>query len=226
MATIRLGSIMQTVTSISIARCDRRRAHRLLLLVSMACCLQVAEASAGTTAADQSAGQAGATAHPELWPALSSPIPVDKALEARIRALLKTMTVEEKVGQIVQGDLGSLTPEDVRRYRLGSVLAGGNSDPGARYNAKPAEWLALADALHLASMDTSAGGKAIPVILGIDAVHGHNNVVGATIFPHNIALGAANNPELGATDRASHCRRTARDRIRMDFRADPDGSAR
>ncbi|MBP8081359.1 MAG: exo 1,3/1,4-beta-D-glucan glucohydrolase [Arenimonas sp.] len=188
---------MKTTTSISLsARRRPLKARCALLLVSMACCLHAAEARPDMTGAAGNAGQAGATAHPELWPALSSPIPVDKALEARIRALLDTMTIEEKVGQIVQGDLGSLTPEDVRRYRLGSVLGGGNSDPGARYNAKPAEWLALADALHLASMDTSAGGKAIPVILGIDAVHGHNNVVGATLFPHNIALGAANDPEL------------------------------
>jgi len=143
-----------------------------------------------------SAVQGAAIAHPELWPALSSPIPVDEALESRIRDLLGKMSVEEKVGQTVQGDLGSLTPEDVRKYRLGSVLAGGNSDPGGRYNATAAQWLELADALHAASMDTSGGGKAIPVILGIDAVHGHNNVVGATLFPHNIALGAANDPEL------------------------------
>ncbi|OGT55343.1 MAG: 1,4-beta-D-glucan glucohydrolase [Gammaproteobacteria bacterium RIFCSPHIGHO2_12_FULL_63_22] len=135
-------------------------------------------------------------ANPELWPKASSPIARDEALEARIAALLATLTVEEKVGQIVQGDLGSLTPDDVRKYRLGSVLAGGNSDPGAKYNASAAEWLALADALYLASMDTSGGGKALPVLLGIDAVHGHNNVVGATLFPHNIALGASNDADL------------------------------
>src|SRR3990167_7617060 len=79
-----------------------------------------------------------------------------------------------------------IAPDDGRKYRLGSVLAGGNSAPGAKYNASAAEWLALADALYLASMDTSGGGKALPVLLGIDAVHGHNNVVGATLFPHNI----------------------------------------
>jgi beta-glucosidase len=134
--------------------------------------------------------------HPDVWPKLNSPLPVDDKLEAKIRDLLETMTVEEKVGQIVQGDLGSVTPADLRRYRLGSVLAGGNSDPGGRYNAAPAEWLALADAFYKASMDTSAGGKAIPVLLGIDAVHGHNNAVGATLFPHNIGLGAANDPQL------------------------------
>ena len=141
-------------------------------------------------------GSAASTADPRRWPAMTSPIAVDQALEQRISDLLESMTLAEKVGQVVQGDLGSVTPEDVRRYRLGSVLAGGNSDPGGRYNASAAEWLALADAFHQASMDVSGGGKAIPVLLGIDAVHGHNNVVGATLFPHNIGLGAINDPEL------------------------------
>lgn len=134
--------------------------------------------------------------NPSLWPAKTSPIPVDAALERRIDALMQRMTLEEKVGQVVQADLDSVTPEDLRTYRLGSILAGGNSDPGKRYNASAAEWLAVADAFHAASMDTSGGHNAIPVLLGIDAVHGHNNVVGATLFPHNIGLGAANDPAL------------------------------
>ena len=130
------------------------------------------------------------------WPEVASPFPADPELEQRVDALLASMTVEEKVGQIVQGDIASITPEDVRRYRLGSILAGGNSDPGGRYNAEPAEWLALADAFWEASMDTGGGGKAIPVLFGIDAVHGQSNVVGATVFPHNIGLGATRNAEL------------------------------
>lgn len=149
----------------------------------------------GAGTAGESSGGA-ADANPEAWPALAAPLAADAALEQRVSELLVTLTIEEKVGQIVQGDLGSVTPEDLRTYRLGSVLAGGNSDPGGRYNASAAEWLALADAFYRASMDTSAGGKPIPVLLGIDAVHGHNNVVGATLFPHNIGLGAANDPEL------------------------------
>ncbi|MDZ4047436.1 MAG: glycoside hydrolase family 3 N-terminal domain-containing protein, partial [Pseudoxanthomonas sp.] len=120
----------------------------------------------------------------------------DAALEQRITDLIATMTVEEKVGQLVQGDIASITPDDVRKYRLGSILAGGNSDPGGRYDASPAEWLALADAFYEASMDTSQGGKAIPIIFGIDAVHGQSNIVGATLFPHNIGLGATRNPDL------------------------------
>ncbi len=176
------------------------RTHRL-----HAACLLALGLGAWTFAAAQAPAAAGlsadgdaasATANPAVWPALRSPIAPDPALEQRIGELLSRMSVEEKVGQVVQGDIGSVTPEDVRRYRLGSVLAGGNSDPGKSYRATAAEWVALADAFHAASMDTSGGHNAIPVIFGIDAVHGHNNVVGATLFPHNIGLGATRNPDL------------------------------
>jgi beta-glucosidase len=139
---------------------------------------------------------APAAAAPDPWPQVAWPLVEDPALETRIADLMATMTVEEKVGQLVQGDIASITPDDLRRYRLGSILAGGNSDPGGRYDASPAEWLALADAFYDASMDTSQGGKAIPVLFGIDAVHGQSNIIGATLFPHNIGLGAARNPAL------------------------------
>ncbi|TWH99975.1 beta-glucosidase [Luteimonas cucumeris] len=136
------------------------------------------------------------TIDPANWPQPQWPFAEDAALEQRIDALLATMTVEEKVGQIVQGDISDVTPDDVRKYRLGSILAGGGSDPGKKYNATPQAWLDLADAFWEASMDTRGGGKAIPVIFGIDAVHGQSNIVGATLFPHNIGLGATRNPEL------------------------------
>ncbi|MFT4409883.1 glycoside hydrolase family 3 protein [Stenotrophomonas muris] len=143
---------------------------------------------------DRPAATAGTASDP--WPQVTWPLAADPALEKRITDLMAGMTVEEKVGQLVQGDIASLTPDDVRRYRLGSILAGGNSDPGGRYDASPAEWLALADAFYDASMDTSKGGKAIPLLFGIDAVHGQSNIIGATLFPHNIGLGATRNPEL------------------------------
>ncbi|WP_171956989.1 glycoside hydrolase family 3 protein [Stenotrophomonas maltophilia] len=130
------------------------------------------------------------------WPEVTWPLAADPSLEKRITDLMAGMTVEDKVGQLVQGDIASVTPDDVRHYRLGSILAGGNSDPGGRYDASPAEWLALADAFYDASMDTSKGGKAIPLLFGIDAVHGQSNIIGATLFPHNIGLGATRNPEL------------------------------
>ena len=158
--------------------------------------------SACTAPADDSAASSGQSPDPATasvltaWPAGRWPLAEDAALEARIDALMAQMRLEDKIGQLVQADIGSVTPDDVRRYRLGSILAGGNSDPGGRYDATPAEWLALADAFHAASLDTRDGGVAIPLLFGIDAVHGNSNVVGATLFPHNIGLGAARNAEL------------------------------
>ncbi|MBB6366138.1 beta-glucosidase [Xanthomonas sacchari] len=134
--------------------------------------------------------------HPDRWPSPAWPLKEDPALEARITKLMAQMSVEQKVGQTVQGDIGSMTPEDVRKYHIGSVLAGGNSDPGGKYDASPAQWLALADAYYAASMQTDGAGPAIPIIFGIDAVHGQSNIVGATLFPHNIGLGATRDPEL------------------------------
>lgn len=144
----------------------------------------------------QDRAAAAAATDKDPWPEVIWPLAADPALEKRITDLMAAMTVEDKVGQLVQGDIASVTPDDVRRYRLGSILAGGNSDPGGRYDASPAEWLALADAFYDASMDTSKGGKAIPLLFGIDAVHGQSNIIGATLFPHNIGLGATRNPEL------------------------------
>ena len=136
------------------------------------------------------------TAHPDRWPRVASPVPVDAELEARITALMARMSLEQKVGQVVQGDIASTTPEDVRRYHLGSVFNGGNSDPGGRYNAPAKDWLALADAFWDASTGDDPKLPRIPAIWGTDAVHGHSNVVGATLFPHNIGLGAMRDPPL------------------------------
>ena len=134
--------------------------------------------------------------HPDQWPSPKWPFAEDAALEKRLDEVIAQMSVEEKVGQTIQGDIASITPDDVRKYHIGSILAGGSSDPGGKYNASPAEWLKLSDAYYEASMDTSQGGHAIPIIFGIDAVHGQSNIVGATLFPHNIGLGAMRNPAL------------------------------
>ena len=118
--------------------------------------------------------------------------------EQAAKALLETLTLEQKVGQMIQGEISQVTPDDLRKYGLGSVLNGGGSFPGGEKSASIDDWLALADAYYLGSIDTSQGSAGIPVIWGTDAVHGHNNVVGATIFPHNIGLGAARDPALVA----------------------------
>ena len=132
---------------------------------------------------------------PESWPTLRM-APLDPAIEARIDEILPKLTLEQKVGQVIQGDSEFLTPEQVRKYRLGSVLSGGNSAPGDQPYADAAAWLEAADAYFEASLDTDGVEIAIPVIWGIDAVHGHTNLLGATVFPHNVGLGAANDPQL------------------------------
>lgn len=136
------------------------------------------------------------TITPENWPTTNGGVVLDAGIEARIDELMASMTIEELVGQTIQADISHVTPEDVRRYRLGAILNGGNSAPGEDVRTEPDKWLDLADEFYAASMDTTNGRKAIPILWGTDAVHGHNNIMGATIFPHNIGLGATRNPEL------------------------------
>ena len=132
---------------------------------------------------------------PAVPPATSQP--QREPVEARIDSLLARMSLEHKVAQLIQPDIGSITPEDVRRYRFGSVLNGGNSGPGGNDKAPASAYLALADAFWQASsVPLENGEPAIPLLWATDAVHGENNIIGATLFPHNIALGAANDPAL------------------------------
>ena len=130
-----------------------------------------------------------------VWTSLE-PLPLDPDIEAQIDEILPKLTLEQKVGQVIQGDSDSVTPEDVKKYRLGSVLSGGNSAPGPLNYAETNAWLELADKYYNASIDDEGVEIAIPIIWGIDAVHGHANLKGAIIFPHNVGLGATNNPEL------------------------------
>lgn len=129
------------------------------------------------------------------WPHVTSAVPRDPQIEARIASLLSELTLEQKVAQMVQPDIRSVTPEDVKTHKLGSILNGGGAWPGNDKHATVADWVSLADKYYDASMDT-ANGPPIPVIWGTDAVHGHNNVIGATLFPHNIGLGATHDPAL------------------------------
>ncbi len=94
---------------------------------------------------------------------------------------------------MTQAEIRSVTPGYVQHYSLGSVLNGGGAWPQMNRQAAVGDWLALAQRFHTASLASSAG---IPVLWGTDAVHGHNNVFGATLFPHNIGLGAAHDPAL------------------------------
>ena len=110
--------------------------------------------------------------------------------DAFIDTLIADMTLAEKIGQMTQAERKHASPADVKKYYLGSILNGGGSHPG---NNTVEDWRSMIDAYQQAALSTRTG---IPMIYGTDAVHGHNNVVGATIFPHNVGLGAARNPDL------------------------------
>ena len=159
-----------------------------------------ASALAGGAAAQQRGAPpvvpAAATAHPALWPTLPMKLRRDPKVEARVDAILKKMSIEDKVGQLIQVDIASITPRDLETYKLGSVLNGGNSAPNNDEFAPAPEWLKLFDAFYDASVKRSDGRPVVPIIWGTDAVHGDNNIVGATLFPHNIGLGATRDPAL------------------------------
>ncbi|MEV0674940.1 exo 1,3/1,4-beta-D-glucan glucohydrolase [Actinosynnema sp. NPDC050436] len=127
------------------------------------------------------------------WPEVDSRVESGAGDERRVRALLNSMTLAEKVGQMTQPEITAITPDEVRSYGIGSVLNGAGSSPGGDKHASPGTWVALADAFWAAS--TSSRTR-VPLIWGTTAVHGNNNAFGATLFPHNIGLGAAHDPCL------------------------------
>ncbi len=114
-----------------------------------------------------------------------------KTLEEQVEAMLGSMTLDEKIGQMTQAERGALTNvSDIKTYHLGSLLSGGGSSPASN---TAAAWADMYDGYQTYALATRLK---IPLLYGIDAVHGHNNVKGATIFPHNIGLGATRDPEL------------------------------
>src|SRR5216684_1125574 len=111
--------------------------------------------------------------------------------EQRARTLLDQMTLEEKIGQMVQADMNAVKGKaDIQKYAIGSMLSGGESDPD---DITAKGWLDACSEYQSWALKTRLH---IPILYGIDAVHGHNNVDGAVIFPHNIGLGATRNPDL------------------------------
>ncbi len=114
----------------------------------------------------------------------------DQPAAARAMALLAEMTLDEKIGQMTQLEEGSVQPHDVTDLFLGSVLSGGG---GAPLQNDADGWYRMVATYQDAALETRL---AIPMLYGVDAVHGHNNVIGATIFPHNVGLGAAHDPAL------------------------------
>jgi len=169
------------------------KAGRAMLLLLVGTTLSAGVSVPAAMAQDSPAS----TAHPELWPAAKSAGLVDPATEKKIDELLAKLSIEQKVGQLIQADIGTIKPEDLRKYPLGSILAGGSSPPlNAPDRSAIGPWLASAQAFRAVSLEQRPGYVPIPNIFGIDAVHGNSNIVGATIFPHNIGLGAANDPAL------------------------------
>lgn len=153
--------------------------------------------AAAPAIAQQAPTALSGVAHPDKWPAAKSQGLIDPATEKFVTELMAKMTLEEKVGQMIQADIGSIKPEDLAVYPLGSILAGGSSPPlGAPDRSPRGPWLATAQAFQKAALARKGNHVAIPIMFGIDAVHGNNNVVGATLFPHNVGLGAMRDPAL------------------------------
>jgi beta-glucosidase len=111
-------------------------------------------------------------------------------VDVRVEDILSRMTLEEKIGQMTQVEKGSIKPGDISRYYIGSILSGGGGAPEVN---TPEQWMHMVQGFQDEALGTRLG---IPLIYGVDAVHGHNNLKDATIFPHNIGLGAANDPDL------------------------------
>jgi beta-glucosidase len=120
--------------------------------------------------------------------------PSEKDLDRRVNELLLQMTLDEKIGQMTQVDSDALAGRetDVQKYFVGSVLSGGSSDPDGGDNS-PQSWLRFATKFEAQAQQTRLK---IPLLYGIDAVHGHNNIDGAVIFPHNVGMGATRDPKL------------------------------
>ena len=132
-----------------------------------------------------------------LWPRCHVGLHKDPEETARINDLVRgrlgDMSIEQKASQLIQAELASITPEQAGEMCIGSILNGGGVYPAGRKDSTIQDWHRLAHDFHEASSNSATR---IPILWGTDAVHGHNNVQGATLFPHHIGLGATNDPEL------------------------------
>ena len=136
-----------------------------------------------------------------IWPPCPSPLDLPgkemQTIESEIAHLVRHMTLRQKIGQMIQAEISTITPREAGKYHIGSILNGGGCYPNDNKQAHICDWLALADAYYEATTrKTSEADIVVPIMWGTDAVHGHSNLFGATIFPHNIGLGAAGNPDL------------------------------
>jgi len=175
--------------------------NKLPTLFAMSC-LSLALTSCSDSAVNTPNSLESSTQVPSFWPALDIAVKPNRDVEKQVSELLATLTLAQKVAQMIQPEIRDITVEDMRKYGFGSYLNGGGAFPSNNKHATPADWVSLAENLYQASIDDSLDGTSIPTMWGTDAVHGHNNVIGATLFPHNIGLGATHNPQL-ITDIAS-----------------------
>src|SRR4029453_9369671 len=145
-------------------------------------------APAAVSAARPTDAQGRVTFRQTGAPYLNANLPVDK----RVKDLMDRMTLEEKVGQMTMAERGAVTddPTQVGTLMLGAVLSGGGSVPA---NKNPAGWADMVDMFQGQALQTRFQ---IPILYGVDSVHGHGNLNGATVFPHNIGLGATGDPKL------------------------------
>ncbi|KAL3646083.1 hypothetical protein CASFOL_011263 [Castilleja foliolosa] len=114
-------------------------------------------------------------------------------MNTRIKSLVDQMTLKEKIGQMVQIDKPNITPEILKEYSIGSVISAAGSTPREDHKATPEEWVDMVNEYQKGSLSSRLG---IPMLYAIDSVHGHNSLYKATIFPHNVGLGATRDPEL------------------------------
>ena len=132
----------------------------------------------GACSANEDIPMSGDTQRQEAAQNISSDTSLYNAEDtAAVEQLLQSMTLQQKVAQMIQGEIKHVTPDDMRTYGLGSVLNGGGSFPNNEKYASIQAWVDLADAYYHASREVSAANAGIPTIWGTDAVHGHNNVV-------------------------------------------------
>ncbi|MEA2838651.1 MAG: beta-glucosidase [Bradyrhizobium sp.] len=143
-----------------------------------------APAASGPSNGASGSAPSGSASADRPWMDASKPV------DDRVAALLGQMTLDEKIGQMTQIEKNAINATDAAAFGLGSILSGGGGFPTP--NTAQA-WYDMVDAYQVAALGTRLG---IPILYGVDAVHGHNNVEGATIFPQNVGLGAANDPAL------------------------------
>ncbi|GAB4581005.1 MAG: glycoside hydrolase family 3 N-terminal domain-containing protein [Anaerolineales bacterium] len=169
-------------------------------LIFFAFCIFLVACQAPTPIAPTSTPVPPPTETPEPLPPTRTAEPTQEAnplyldatapLEARVEDLLARMTLAEKIGQMTLIEKNSIRPDEVTEYFVGGILSGGGGSPEIN---NVSNWVEMVNAFQQAALETRLG---IPILYGVDAVHGHGNLKGATIFPHNIGLGATGDADL------------------------------